>query len=318
MNYERIYTYYNEALELYHGRICKSPRMAIIYVTYACNFSCEGCLCRDYRFENSFMSLEQFKQVTLQLKKQGVKSIELCGGGEPLIHPDIKEMITYVTDTLHMSIGVMTNSSMLNDHLSYLLATRANYVRTSFYEERFDEVLEKVRKLIAIKEKVAGRPVIGAKFLVTEDNQEFVMPHLKKIIAIPGFNYISLKARRGYGKAYDVSSLEEEIRQLGDDRIHATLKDTRLCGHCWMTPIHTLIDPYGDVYICCYYMGRETEHRIGNVFEQPFSEIWGSQEHLNKLRSIDPAKCNVFDCRWHVYNQKMSELLNNDLLHEFC
>ena len=85
-----------------------------------------------------------------------------------------------------------------------------------------------------------------------------------------------------------------------------------------MTPIHTLIDPYGDVYICCYYMGRETEHRIGNVFEQPVSEIWGSQEHLNKLRSIDPAKCNVFDCRWHVYNQKMSELLNNDLLHEFC
>ena len=85
-----------------------------------------------------------------------------------------------------------------------------------------------------------------------------------------------------------------------------------------MTPIHTLIDPMGKVFICCYYMNREEEHCIGNVFEKPFSEIWGSMEHLEKLRHLEKEKCNVFDCRWHRYNEKMSDLFSNNLLHPFC
>lgn len=315
---ERIFTYYKEALELHQGKICQTPRMAIIYVTYACNFTCEGCLCRNFNNAKAFMTFEQFKDVASQLKKQGVESIELCGGGEPLLHPDIEKMICYVTDTLQMKIGIMSNGSMLNDSLSRIIATKANYFRTSFYEYKYHEVLEKVRRLIEIKKEVSGRLIIGAKFLVTDDNQDLVLSQLKEIVQIPGIDQISVKARRGYGEDNNYSSLEEEIGRINDERIHATLKKTYLKESCWMAPIHTLIDPYGDVYICCYYMDREAEHCIGNVFKKPFSEIWGSPEHIEKMRGIDTEKCNVFDCRWHIYNEKMSDLLNNDMLHQFC
>ena len=264
------------------------------------------------------MSFDRFKDIATQLKKQGVESIELCGGGEPLLHPDIKEIVCYVTDTLHMSIGIMSNGYMLNEELDYILATKASYVRISLYEEKYDKVLDKVRHLIDVKEKVAGKTVIGAKLLVTEDNQDFVIAKLHELVQIPGINHISVKVRRGYGETGDYSQLEEQIRSLNDERISASLKNTRLSIPCFMSPIHTLIDPYGDVYICCYYMDRESEHCIGNVFEKPFSEIWGSQEHLDKIRGIDMKKCNVYDCRWHGYNQKMSDLLKNDTLHRFC
>lgn len=316
--YDRIYTYYNEALELYHGHIPRAPRMAIIYVTYACNFSCEGCLCRDFHFKDSFMDFEKFKDITMQLKKQGVKSIELCGGGEPLLHPDIKKMITWVSDVLHMNIGVMSNSSMLDDHLSYLLATRANYVRTSLYEHRYEEVVKKVKRLIEIKEKVSGRPIIGAKFLVNDNNEDFVLSRVEEIRKIPGINHISIKARRGYGETHNFESFEKEIIKLNDKRININVKNSYLKENCWMTPIHTLIDPMGKVFICCYYMNRDEQHCIGNVYEKPFSEIWGSKEHLEKLHHLEKEKCNVFDCRWHDYNEKMLELFKNDLLHPFC
>lgn len=315
--YDRTYVYYPEALKLYCGELC-NPRMALLYVVYGCNFACKGCLCNAFNTEKVYMDLEKFKDVTLQLKKHGVKSIEFCGGGEPLLHPDIKKMILWLSDELHMSLGLMTNGSLLNEHLDYLLATRTDYVRVSLYDNSYESVLKKVRKLIEVKEAAAGNAVIGVKFLVDRDNSEHILSRIKEVSDIPGINHISVKAMRGESEIVDYSSLEKQINDLHNEKIVAHLEKSYLKGHCWMSPIHTLVDPVGDVYICCYYMGRQKEHCIGNVFEKSFDEIWGSPEHMEKLRHIDVKKCNVFDCRWHEYNEKLAELLSNNTHHQFC
>lgn len=315
--YDRAYVYYPEALKLYCGELC-NPRMALLYISYGCNFACKGCLCNAFNAERVYMDFEKFKDVTRQLKKHGVKAVEFCGGGEPLLHPDVNRMITWLTDELHMSFGLMTNGSLLNEHLDYLLATRANYVRVSLYENSYDFVMKKVLKLIDTRDAVAGSTVIGVKFLVNEDNQAFILQRLREVSGIPGINHISVKAMREEKNIVDYSRLEKEIRDLHSEKIVANLEKSYLKGHCWMSPIHTLIDPEGEVYICCYYMERKKEHCIGNVFEKSFDEIWGSPEHLEKLRHIDTRKCNVYDCRWHQYNEKLAELLSSNSHHQFC
>ena len=315
--YDRNYVYYTDALKLYCGEIC-NPRAALLYVVYGCNFSCEGCLCSDCNKERVYMDFDQFKKLTLQLKKQGVKAIEFCGGGEPLLHPDINQMITWLTDELHMSFGVITNGSMLNEHLDYILATRASYVRVSLYENSYDFVIKKIHELIRIKEEVSGSVVIGGKFLARPDNHDFILTHVRELAFDPGFNHVSVKAMRQEDQVVDYSELEQKLKEIGSEKVEANLKKSCLKGKCWMSPIHTLVDPLGNVYICCYYMGREKEHCIGNAFEKDFSEIWASPEHYEKLRHIDIGKCNVFDCRWHGYNETLSNLLNNNTHHQFC
>ena len=313
----KSYLYYHEALELSRGEICL-PRMAVIYPVYGCNLSCAGCLCNDYNTDKIFMDPEKFKDVTLQLKNFGVKSIEFCGGGEPLLHPDIKGMIRWVTDDLGLSLGVMTNGTLIDDELADLLAAVTNYVRVSLYKTSYSAAMNKIRKLAEAKERHSSDTIIGAKFLADPDNQDFVLKGVMENASSPGVNYISVKALRGGDRVFDYSDLEKKIRSIGSPKISADLSKSCLKGKCWMSPIHTLIDPLGDVYICCYYMRREREHCIGNVFEKPFAEIWGSTEHREKLKAIDPRMCNEFDCRWHKYNEEMSELLNNNTLHQFC
>lgn len=318
MSYDRSLVYYHEALDLYCGNIC-APRMAIIYPVYGCNFSCKGCLCSHFNIHKQlYMDLEKFKVLSTQLKEQGVQSIEFCGGGEPLLHPDIKKMILWVTDHLHMSLGIMTNGSMLNDHLDHLLATRASYVRVSVYDYHHEQMMKKVYRLIEIKEATDGDCVIGVKFLADEDNRDRILSWVREVADNPGVNRVSVKAKRGEHEIRDYTALEKEINALQHEKITANLAKSYLKGRCWMSPIHTLIDPHGDVYICCYYMGREAEHCIGNTFEKPFGEIWGSTEHREKLRRIDTKKCNVFDCRWHKYNETMMELLGHNTHHQFC
>lgn len=318
MVYDRTLVYYNEAVELYCGGICASPRMAIIYPVYGCNFSCPGCLCSNYNTEKIFMDYEKFKDLTLQLKRHGVRSIEFCGGGEPLLHPDICKMITWVTDYLHMSLGIMTNGSLLNDQISYLVATRADYIRVSLYDQSYQPVIKKIEKLIQIKKEVSGDVVIGAKFLINKTNEELVFNRVIETAENPGINIVSVKALRDDGPVEDYSVIEKRINDLGYEKVYANLEKSVLKCKCWMSSIHTLIDPVGDVYICCYYMDRKKEHCIGNVFEKSFSEIWGSQEHMEKIERIDPKKCNVFDCRWHGYNSRMLELLKSNSHHQFC
>lgn len=316
--FERSLVYYNEAMELYCGDVCKSPRMAIIYVVYGCNFSCEGCLCSDYNMEKVFMDFEQFKKITIQLKKQGVKSIEFCGGGEPLLHPDISKMIEWVTDNLHMSVGIMTNGSLITEQLAYLIATRVNYLRVSLYDKSYDFVMKKIQKVIEVKKRIESDVVIGVKFLIDETNQDLVYNRVIETAENEDINLVSVKAKRGEGEIVDYSVVEDRINSLNYEKVSADLGKSILKCKCWMSPIHTLIDPLGDVYICCYYMDRKQEHCIGNVFEKDFSEIWGSETHMRKIDNIDSKKCNVFDCRWHKYNEQMLELLKGNTHHQFC
>ena len=292
--------------------------MAIIYVTYGCNFSCNGCLCNQFNAEKVFMDFEQFKRITTQLKEYGVKSIELGGGGEPLLHPDIEKIINWIVNKLHLHLGIITNGSMLYyKPLCCLIADKADYIRVSLYENSYNSVIKKVEKLIQIKEAINGKATIGIKFLADQNNQNFILSAIKQSVLIPGINHISVKAKRGDSQIFDYSVLQKQINDLHDERICVNLNKTILTEKCWLSPIHTMIDPKGNVYICCYYMDREKEHCIGNILEKDFDQIWGSQEHLSKLNHINPHKCNIYDCRWHNYNKDMSEFLNN-VHHQFC
>ncbi len=319
MNGSKILSFYNEALSLYCGEIISSPRMAIIYPVYGCNFNCQGCLCSDFNQEKIYMDYEKFKTLVVQLKRQGVHAIEFCGGGEPLLHPKICEMISWITNSQHLDFGLMTNGSLLTDELNYLLLTRAKYVRVSLYLNSYNAVIKKVQKLIAMKKELGSDTAIGVKFLISEETQEKIFELIRQTKDL-GVDHISVKALRGEDiPVTDLSAVEKKIKAFGFPNLSCDLSKTSITKPCWLSPIHTLIDPLGDVYICCYYMERKADHCIGNVFEKPFSEIWGSNTHYKKISEISIKKCNVYDCRWHTYNNQMRQLFStNRMQHEFC
>ncbi|KAB3529855.1 radical SAM protein [Alkaliphilus serpentinus] len=320
MAYSRILTYYNEAKILYNGGICK-PRTAIIYPVYGCNLDCKGCICQSDNYNPIYMDFEKFKKLITELKEYGVESIEFCGGGEPLLHPYIKEMITYITEDKKLAFGIMTNGILLDDEISNLIINNASYIRISLYDSTFYEVFDGLKKLIELKKSNGSTIEVSSKLLVSNRNIDMIPSQCVELTYLD-LNLISIKAERNSECEITVQQakeLSQLLKQINSEVIVVGLEKSIINEKCWMSPIHALIDPYGDLYICCYYVNRPDKHRIGNVFEKTFSQIWASQIHKEKINNIVVDECNLYDCRWHSYNKQMRNLLDgNKVYYLFC
>ncbi len=86
------------------------PLLCNYYVTYRCNAYCNFCHFADHsKYKNSvFASIKDFKRNVTQVKKLGVKFIDLTGG-EPLLNKNIVQMVEFAT-SLKMQTSITTNA----------------------------------------------------------------------------------------------------------------------------------------------------------------------------------------------------------------
>jgi len=94
------------------GMVHGPPEIAVIETTNRCNLNCVMC----YRLEHlrgmGDMDLNLFTQIAQTLR--GANHICCHGGGEPLLHPHIFEMIDYAWEECHPeTLSITTNGTML-------------------------------------------------------------------------------------------------------------------------------------------------------------------------------------------------------------
>ena len=119
------------------------------YVTYRCNAYCEFC---HFGFHENFINtpfakLDDFKSNISQLKKLGVKFVDLTGG-EPLLNKDIHHMAKYANE-LGMQTSITTNT-LLYPKFAERLAGNVNLLHFSLDSPDEDEH-NKVRKVNCYK-----------------------------------------------------------------------------------------------------------------------------------------------------------------------
>ena len=104
--------------KLVRGDRVLHPLVATYYVTTQCNFNCAYCeyfgARRNAQAEDQ-LDLEQALRV-LKIIRTGVDSLILTGG-EPLLHPDIDQLITRAKrEVKFRHLTLLTNASLLHDH----------------------------------------------------------------------------------------------------------------------------------------------------------------------------------------------------------
>ena len=109
--------YLKNVVKLSTGDLTLTPQVAVYYVTMQCNLNC--AYCEDFGSRRNHQvtqnpSLEDAKRI-LRVIRSGFSRLWITGG-EPLMHPQILELLSYARHELKFrEISLITNGTLLKD-----------------------------------------------------------------------------------------------------------------------------------------------------------------------------------------------------------
>ena len=327
------------------------PKVIIVLPYMNCMKSCNNCYTRkSSHMVGAAMTTELFSSVVNQALEIKASCIELSGGGEPLRHPRIMNLLDIAIGARKrgLVVGLLTNGSrILEDNKLLEKIVLLDYVRISHTEEfknntnqnyssDFHEIIEKIVSVKKLNRNSSCR--IGAKFLLTNSNTDYLENQIKKLISGTKVDHIKVKSLRSEERdAYEPSIdqirlFEHKIACLKTLFPNAT-RDIQIdvkpanvnidSFKCWINPIMTVIDASGKVFICCNYYDRENDLLIGELGEAGDTKLqhfWGNENHIRKIENIPYSYvCNSYHgvhCRLVHYQDICEQYLSiSDINH---
>lgn len=253
-----------------YTKLRKSPRLSLaeaipldapltIYVepTNRCNLSCDFCpqSLEDYEDrtgKRQDMPIDLWRKIMDEIRIMEIKSLKLYFFGEPLLHPDIVEMVS-IAKTVCERVELTTNGMALSVKTATGLLGVLDYLRVSIYPDvkHPEHVVRNVARLWDLREGLHhSNPYICAK-VFSQAEADSIRPFYENIvdeIAVEGLHTIG-------------SEFVQISQQAKDDR--------KACPY----PFYNLVvKSNGDVVPCC--VAWEDSLVVGNVREETLLEIW--------------------------------------------
>ncbi len=306
------------------------PVLSELAITSRCNIRCAFCYasCRctsdpstdpDHSRE---LTTAQFKDILTKIRREAeVPSVSFTGG-EPLLRPDLPELIRYAARTLHMRVNLITNGTLITPAIAQTLHREGLASAQVSIESSDPEIHDRITGVTGSWEKsVSGLNALAAADVhvhphttICRMNQNTIagMAAFAKNIGIPRFSAnMMIPAGRGIDPQLGVTYSELS------DILHGVIDAAESAGVrfmwysptplCLFNPIaHQLgnkgcsacegllsVDPAGQILPCSSW--REP---LGSLLDRPFREIWFSDRSrfLRKKQAAPPEcrKCAHF------------------------
>jgi len=307
----------------------KLPKTAQVCITNKCNFNCQMCQRFDLQVPIKEMALEDFKIIVSKLK--GVKSIILTGWGEPLLHPNLIEMIKICKEK-KLAVRFTTNGSLLNEEKAQqLIDSGLDAITFSVDEVKpkensiGHEVKSQLENIIQLQRMIKNQNS-GLEIYLQSVFQENNKKDLLEVADFATQNKLSrIRISRLDTRFHDfkrpgikhekqlIKDLEKQVKgsKVGIDFLPHTAFDgifksaykiLRLLLHrCGIYCLRT----YNDVYVnvngyatpCCAL----PHLKMGSLLKMDLGEIWNSEKfkHFRKNQNIYCGKCDVLHPRPH-------------------
>jgi len=101
-------------LSYYCNHQFAAPMFAGLVMTYSCNMRCVMCELWDRNQGRKELSTEKWKKIVDDFKRLGVGGIGI-GGGEPMLRPDVYEIIAHIKKGKSLPVAMATNGYFLTD-----------------------------------------------------------------------------------------------------------------------------------------------------------------------------------------------------------
>lgn len=269
--------------------------------TNRCQLKCKWCIYKKTRAEKPFdINVGTYKHVILELYKHNCKSITFTGGGEPLLHPRISDMIEWAL--IHnMKVGIVTNGVAL--HRIEKFFSRLEFIRVSLdcstsgrFQElkgknKFSDVCHNIEKAVA-----SPGVDVGLSMVHTEENEDQIEEFVT-LGEILGVDYVQVKA------AWQPENIEEQASKMNYAGVFVTERYSVLPKFrssltylpCVIAGLCGQLAADGKLYFCCVHRGKD------DFFVSDMNQQQSLKEAIIKRNSLelDPSKCG--SCRYVNY-----------------
>ena len=271
---------------------------------------CDHCYRESGEESVGELTTEQGKKLITEIKKAGFM-IMIFSGGEPLMRPDIVELIAHArNEGLRPVIG--SNGTLLTEELALRLK-EAGAVRIGISLDSMDPVkhnqLRKYEK--AYEEAVRGMEIcnkVGLEFQIHTTVMKWNLPEMEALTdfavtkgAKAHHLFFLIPTGRGLNIESDMLNEEEYEEVLNkvlekQKNVNIEIKPTcapqfmriakekemnmRFSKGCIAGISYCIISPKGDVQPCAYF-----DLRVGNVKDQAFDKIWKESPAFQKMRT---------------------------------
>lgn len=270
--------------------------------TNRCSLHCSFCSCenRNRKQEQGWSDLVKKINKLIDL---GMKAVTITGGGEPLLYPEINELIHYLS-TNKIEIGLVTNGTVM-DNLADEQWRRVKWCRISVSDESPIDIYG----LMQCKDI----PIDWAFSYVLLQETNIVI--LRKVIEFANqYNFTHIRLVDDILDGEDNQKIEEikewvDIKNIDGSRIVFQGRKQYGCGNgnCYVSLLKPVLAADGNIYACCgLQYAREVpdldyneDISMGNDIEKIYKE----QKYFNG------SICKK--CYYGEYNQVMDALWNS-------
>lgn len=265
------------------------PREIILGITNKCNLECIMCPRGSSPRQEGTMDMQLFKMIIDQSKGLS-ELVDLSLDGEPLLHPDLIEMVRYCKKN-GLKTYLQTNASLLNKDISKDLlhcgldlltisldaATNHTYQKIK-KKDVFALVLRNVKDFLELKVKNGVGPFVSLQFVYMAVNKKETEQFIKMWAGVKGVNAARIKTFCNF--AGNVDSRLDGL--VGPER-----KKYHPCYRIW-NGLAIYWD--GTIVPCCSDINAGLP--LGNVREKSIRDIWNSDLLLDMRKKHIRSKHN--------------------------
>lgn len=307
------------------------PKYLGLGLTLNCNFKCLFCLRHsplEYEPHSSHyktrpsgedgralpvMDIGLFRRVCDDAHRLGIRSVNLSGNGETLLHPGFIEMCGYLK-AKRFYCGMSTNGALLReetlerladmgfDHLNISLnaASPATHKQIHYIDKDvFPSILENLRHISSYKMKTRKtRPLLSLSFVICKINYSEIMKMIEIGVNVGARqvsfgNLLYCKAREGLMgplllEPEDIISLKKEMAPALPlaNRHHLITNIPSFLKKLQSPKDHIFSVQKKDIYTCQIQADGtmypyDFPYRMGNIKDSSLIQIWYSQKYVD-------------------------------------
>ncbi len=291
----------------------------------SCNHRCIFCALDYLEYRPVYLDTAALKCFLKDASEKGLKSVMFAGEGEPMLHKDLPQIITFAR-RLGLDTAITTNGTLLSEAILKNILPALSWLRFSLNAggpknyaavhranpKDFNKVLENIENAARIKRSKNLASTIGVQFLLLNENYKEA-PVLAKRLKGLRADYLIIKPYSQHPKSYNrlkqnldykkFLSLEKELKKYSDKNFKiifrkntmAKISRERPYNKCLGLAFWAYLSSNGDLYGCSAFLG-DKRFCYGNIHKLAFDKIWNGKRRKNLLRMMDTC-WDIKNCR---------------------